>query len=166
MYLYLVQHAVAKSEEEDPSRPLSEKGMSDVTRMASYVQRLRITVAQIVHSPKLRAKQTARVLSDYLKPAEGVLESAGLSPVDPPDIWAARLRETASDTMLVGHLPHLGRLASLLLCGDADKNPVAFKMAGVVCLKRDEAGVWSIQWMLTPEMIEDDRGGGYACDSL
>jgi hypothetical protein len=26
-------------------------------------------------------------------------------------------------------------------------------MGGVVCLERDEAGSWSLRWMLTPEIV-------------
>jgi phosphohistidine phosphatase len=54
------------------------------------------------------------------------------------------------DTVLVGHLPHLGSLASLLLCGDKEKNVIDFKMGGVVCLKRLNDGKWSVEWMIVP----------------
>lgn len=153
MLIYLVQHADAKKEEEDPARPLSEKGLKDIRRVASYVSQLNIKVYKIFHSSKLRAKQTAEVLSENLKPTRGISEVDGLAPLDDPNMWAVRLKEIPDDIMLVGHLPHLAKLASLLLCGNADKNIVSFKMAGIVCLKRDETGTWYLQWMLTPEII-------------
>lgn len=152
MLLYLVQHADAKREEEDPSRPLSEKGLQDIKKVASYVSQLNIKGYKIFHSSKLRARQTAEVLSENLKPTKGVSEVDGLTPLDDPKIWAERLKDIPDDIVLVGHLPHLGKLTSLLLCGDADKGIVSFKMAGIVCLKRDDSA-WSLQWMLTPEMI-------------
>jgi len=153
MFIYLVQHADAKREEEDPSRPLSEKGMKDIEKVASYVSKLNIKVHKIFHSSKLRAKQTAEVLSGNLKPAMGISEVDGLSPLDDPQIWADRLKGIPDDVILVGHLPHLAKLSSLLLCGNTERNIVSFKMAGVVCLKRDETGAWSLQWMLTPETV-------------
>ncbi|MEW6409243.1 MAG: phosphohistidine phosphatase SixA [Nitrospirota bacterium] len=153
MFLYLIQHAEAKREEEDSSRPLSEKGWQDIKKVASYASRLNLKVSEIIHSGKLRAKQTAEVLAENLKPARGIRETDGLAPLDDPKIWVERLKGVTDDTMLAGHLPHLGKLASLLLCGDKDKNIVAFKMAGIVCLKRDDAGAWSLQWMLTPEIV-------------
>jgi phosphohistidine phosphatase len=152
MLIYLVQHADAKKEEVDPSRSLSEKGVQDIKKTASYASRLNIEVYKIFHSNKLRAKQTAEVLSENLKPAKGVSEIDGLAPLDDPDIWAKRLKDIPDDIILVGHLPHLGKLASLLLSGDAAKNIISFKMAGIVCLKRDDTGAWSLQWMLTPEI--------------
>ncbi len=166
MFLYLVQHADAKKEEEDSYRSLSEKGIQDITRIASYIWQLNLKVLRIFHSSKLRARQTAEILFEYLKPIKGLSEMDGLSPLDNPDICAARLPDIQDDAILVGHLPHLARLASLLLSGDAEKNIVAFRMAGVVCLKRDDAGVWSLQWMLTPEIVLGEKGIGYSCDSL
>ena len=155
MFLYLVQHADAKREEQDPTRPLSKKGLQDINRVASYVSNLNIRVYKIFHSNKLRAKQTAEVLSENIKPIKGVSEVEGLAPLDNPDIWAERLKDIPDDVILVGHLPHLAKLASLLLCGNTDKNVVGFKMGGIVCLKKDDAGVWSFEWMLTPEITAE-----------
>jgi len=165
MFLYLVQHGDAKKEEEDPARPLSENGLRDITRVASYISQFGIKVYKIFHSAKLRARQTAEVLSGNLNPAEGMSEVDGLSPMDDPDIWAGRLKDVPDDIILVGHLPHLARLASVLLCGDADRNPVSFRMAGVACLRKDDNGAWSLQWMLTPEIIVGEKGAG-PCDGL
>jgi len=35
---------------------------------------------------------------------------------------------------------------------NADKNVVAFKMARIVCIKRDVNGARSLQWMIIPEI--------------
>ncbi len=165
MLVYLVQHAEAKKDEVDPSRPLSEKGLQDIRKMAYYLLQLNTRVFKIFHSSKLRAKQTAEVISETLKPVKETSEVDGLAPLDDPDIWAGRLKDITDDVMLVGHLPHLSRLSSLLLSGKADKDLVSFRMAGVVCLKREEDGSWNLQWMLTPDIVTE---GGIrpACDGL
>jgi len=158
MLLYLVQHADSKKEEEDPARPLSEKGAQDIRLMAGYIGKLNLLVSEILHSKKLRARQTAEVLAETLHPAKGVSESDRLAPMDDPLTWQDRLKympDSANENfLLVGHLPHLGKLASLLLCGDAEKNIISFRMAGVVCLQRDEKGDWSVKWMITPDMLD------------
>lgn len=166
MFLYLVRHADARKEEEDPSRALSEKGVYDITRISSYVAQLGLNVLQIFHSHKLRARQTAEILFEYLKPVKGFAEADGLSPLDHPEIWAARLQDTHDNMLLVGHLPHLGRLAALLLCGQPEKNIITFRTAGIACMKRDDTGAWSSEWILTPEIVLGERGIGYTCDSL
>ncbi|MEJ2695046.1 MAG: phosphohistidine phosphatase SixA [Candidatus Sulfobium sp.] len=157
MFLYLVQHAEAKTEQEDPSRPLSEKGVKDITKVALHLSKLDFKISRVLHSKKLRAKQTADILAEYVKPSGATAESDGLAPMDDPSAWADRLKYlTASVTeniVLVGHLPHLGKLASLLLCGDADRNVVSFRMGCVTCLERDEKGNWTLQWMITPGVV-------------
>lgn len=150
MFIYLVQHAEAKPESEDPQRGLSEKGMNDIRKVASFISKLNIQVDEILHSGKLRAKQTAEVLADALKIK--ALQTEDLAPLDNPEIWANKLKNINRSVMLVGHLPHLGHLTSLLLCGNREKNVVSFKMAGIVCLKR-ENDAWSLSWMIIPEIL-------------
>jgi len=154
MKLYLVQHAEAKSESEDPNRSLSKKGYSDIRKVANFIaMNKNITVSSIMHSGKTRAQQTAEVLAGTLKPDEGVQQINGLSPLDEPSIWANRLAEMTKDVILVGHLPHLSKLASYLVCQDTDKKITDFQMGGIVCLKKDDLDNWSIGWMVIPEML-------------
>jgi phosphohistidine phosphatase len=153
MLLFLVQHAEAKAKEEDPARGLSEKGIQDITKVAHYASKLGIEVSIILHSGKLRAQQTARVLADYLKTKKGISETDGLGPLDDPAIIIKRINNEHEDNMLVGHLPHLDKLSSLLLCGESDKKIIDYKMGCIVCLKRSEDGNWSVEWMITPEEV-------------
>ncbi len=50
MKLYLVQHAEAVPAEDNPDRPLSDKGRTDVQRVASFLARS-VRVGRIIHSP-------------------------------------------------------------------------------------------------------------------
>ncbi|MEW6213699.1 MAG: phosphohistidine phosphatase SixA [Nitrospirota bacterium] len=154
MLFYLVQHAEAKREEEDPARGLTEKGLQDIRKVAAFAADLNIRVSLIFHSGKKRALQTAQVLADHLKPERGITQTDGLAPMDDPQIWFENLLRKDEDTMLVGHLPHLARLVAMLLCGDKEKNAVNFKMGGIVCLKRFEKVKWAIEWMIIPEVIK------------
>jgi phosphohistidine phosphatase len=154
MYLYLVQHAHARPKEQDPDRSLSEEGRDAITRVATYAsKKVTFHLTEIQHSGKLRAEQTAEVLATDILPTGGISVADGLSPLDDPAIWAERLKEYQEDTMLVGHLPHLQRLAALLLCGDSDKPVVAFSNAGIVCLERTDDGSWSLAWVITPDIV-------------
>ena len=153
MFLYLVQHGDAKKEEEDPARPLSDKGIEDVKKVASFMFRLKITVEEVLHSSKLRARQTAEIIADSLSIKKGVSETEGLAPLNEPILWAEKLKTKTHSLMLVGHLPHLGKLSSFLLSGDKEKSVIAFKMGCVVCIKRDDAETWTLQWMITPEIV-------------
>ena len=153
MKLYLVQHAEAKAEEEDPARPLSEKGLKDIRSVAGFLRGKNIRVSRILHSGKLRAKQTAEALSEAIPSSIGVEETGGLAPLDDPCAWEERLSAESGDVVLVSHLPLLAKLAGLLLASDPERKVVDFRMGGIVCLEKSEEGDWSIQWVLTPRIL-------------
>jgi phosphohistidine phosphatase len=153
MYLYLVQHAEAKREEEDPRMDLTEEGRRDLESVAHHLKRLKVQVRQIFHSGKTRAQSTAQVLARHLQPPAGISEAPGLAPLDDPEVWAARIAEMDEDILLVGHLPHLARLAALLVAGDTEKGIINFRMGGAVRLRRMEGGQWLVDWVIVPEII-------------
>ncbi len=156
MRLYLVQHAQAKRKEEDPARPLSDKGEKDIRKMAATLKdHANIQVNAIFHSGKTRAKQTAQALAEALSPNQGIREVEGLDPLADVEVWTKRLvsGEVDEETMLVGHLPHLGRLASRLICENEEQEVVSFRQGGVVCLERGEEGGWTVNWILIPELV-------------
>jgi phosphohistidine phosphatase len=154
MHLYLVQHAEAIKEEEDPARPLTERGREDITRVARFAaEHCDIRAHAILHSGETRAAQTAEVLAQYLQPSGGIRQIEGLAPMDDVMTVAQMLEEQTYDLILVGHLPHLSKLAGRLLCGDENSQPVAFTMGGIVALERDETGKWSTRWILTPWIL-------------
>jgi phosphohistidine phosphatase len=149
MRLYLVQHGEAKSDEEDPDRPLTDRGARDVRTVADLAHEVGgVAVERVVHSGKTRARQTAETWGELL--GVQVIEEEGLTPLDDPSVWAARLAKAEQDLMLVGHLPHLGRLAGLLLAGDSERPVVAFRQGGLVGLDRGPAG-WSVWLVLPPQ---------------
>ena len=152
MHVYLVQHAEALPSEEDPLRPLSEKGISDARRMGDYLQRhAGLDVHEVLHSGRERAAQTAEILAGSLKVACSV--ATGLKPSDDPGLWASQLALRVKDVMVVGHMPHLQRLAGLLLCNDDALSLLHFRNGGVVSMERDATGVWCIEWVLTPQVL-------------
>ena len=153
MLLYLVQHAEARSEEEDAARDLTEKGRMDIETVAHHLKRLNVQVRQIFHSGKTRAQSTAQVLARHLQPPAGISEAQGLAPLDDPEIWADRIDKLDEDTLLVGHLPQLTNLAALLITGKKENRVINFQMGGVVRLRRMESGHWAVDWMVVPETI-------------
>ena len=154
MKLYLVQHGKSKSKEEDPDRSLTDEGRIEVQRVAQYVAACgEIAVTKIFHSGKMRARQTAEILAESLKPQSGVEAANDLAPMDDPALWADKIADATEDILLVGHLPHLSKLASKLLVNNEDKEIVKFHNAGVVCLGRDN-GAWTVQWIVVPEIVK------------
>jgi phosphohistidine phosphatase len=120
--------------------------------VARAAARAGLRVARIAHSGKLRARETAEILAGELHPPGGVAELPGLAPMDDPAVARRAVARLAEPTMLVGHLPHLGRLASLLIVGDAARDVIAFRTGGLVCLGNEE-GQWRVKWLLAPELV-------------
>lgn len=154
MRVYLSQHAQAKSKQEDPERSLTDRGQREIKAICeALIESGAMKPAAVFHSGKRRAQQTAECLGAYTNPARGTHAAKGLSPLDDPSIWADRLMEEDEDLALVGHLPHMAKLASLLLCGDADGGAIRFQPGGVVALDRGDEGEWSLIWMLVPQLV-------------
>ena len=149
---YLVQHGEAKRKEEDPQRPLTEKGRRDTEKIAEFLSRTGVKINRIVHSGKLRAKQTAEIIASKLG-VNNIEEDSSLEPLADPEIWVRKLGEIKEDIMLVGHLPHLSLLAGLLLAGSKDIQPVKFTYSGVICLEKTE-NAWKIAWMIIPDLLK------------
>lgn len=153
MLVYLVQHGKAKSKEEDPDRPLTDEGRREIEAVMLLLMRYgAVSASRVVHSGKRRAEETAQLIATKL---DAEIESAeGLDPDADPAEWGARLGEADRDLIVVGHLPHLERLAALLLCGDPERGTVRFANGGVVCLGL-EGGRWSLQWAIPPALVQE-----------
>lgn len=151
MELYLVQHAEAMSEQQDPSRPLTDRGKQDIIKVAEFVKRLNIRVKAIKHSDKLRAEQTAQELAKVICSDKGLEKAAGLAPNDDIGPMKDTLAGSGDNLMIVGHLPYLSRLLSCLISGDQNLKSVDFQMGCIVRLDRDD-GRWCLKWMITPEL--------------
>lgn len=154
MELYLVQHAEAKKEEEDPSRPLTDRGREDISKVANFLKGLDIIVKVIKHSDKLRAEQTAQELVKGLVATEGLERTLGIGPNDDVKPMRETFTKTQDNIAIVGHLPYLSKLLSSLICQSENLKVVEFKMGAIVRLDRDETtGNWHIKWMITPEIL-------------
>lgn len=153
MRLYLARHGEAKGRDEDPERGLTDAGDDGVEKVSVAVARATTGARpeRILHSGKKRARQTAEILARSLGCSD-VSETDGLAPNDDPGAWLGRLSE-GGDLMLVGHLPFMDRLASLLVCEDADRGAFRFVEAAVLCLESGEGSFgWKVVWMVTPDL--------------
>lgn len=153
MTLYLMRHGQARSKEEDPGRGLTPQGAETVRSVAMDFSVMNPGVRRILHSGRLRARQTAEIVAELLPVAGGIEEFPGLAPDDEVSRILPALARMEGDTLVVGHLPHLSRLASALLLGDPDRELINLRPGGIVCLDRQE-NRWRIEWMIRPVVVE------------
>lgn len=116
MDLILWRHAEAEDlqgETPDSERRLTERGRKQAERMAAWLLSQHMKDVRVLVSPTRRAQQTANTLGLPVK----VKHQLGVGASTADLLAAADWPDHAGATIIVGHQPALGRLASLLLAG-------------------------------------------------
>jgi phosphohistidine phosphatase len=152
MAIFLVQHGRSMPKDINPDQSLTDEGISDARRIAGVAKGYGISVAEIKHSGKSSARQTAEVMAEYLMPGKNPEGIDGLNPTDDV-IPFARSLSPEQDLMVVGHLPFMERLVSYLITGSIEIPVFKFQNAGIVCMDKDPVlKAWYIKWTLMPEI--------------
>ncbi len=152
MELYLMQHALACSAEEDPQRVLTPEGVAQAKASARGMRRLGLEFDLIVSSPKRRAQQTAALVAEAVRyPYSDILASDAVLPDQPLEPLLKLLAAEPVDAriLVVGHLPHLEHLATQLLHGGV----LVFENAGLVALELTGWDDARLLWLLTPRQL-------------
>jgi phosphohistidine phosphatase len=150
MNLYLVQHGQALAEYDDPLRALNDEGRKNAEKIAQFLRSNNIEVEEIWHSRKLRAMQTGQIIYQYI-PCRKIVERDDLNPQDPVDKFPGEILEFEKDLIIVGHLPFLQKLASLILTGSSNFNLISFQYSAIACLQYQEN--WKIAWFVISDII-------------
>jgi len=164
MKLYLVQHGLSLPEDIDPEKPLSPQGKEQTQGVAEFLKGKNFQVDELWHSPKKRAVQTALIISENIL-CSHVQERKDLNPLDPVKDLPREIESSDKDLMIVGHLPFLQNLASLLLGGTKDNQFISFRNSGVLCLEHTDA--WKVLWSVIPDLLlgskADFDGSKFGC---
>jgi phosphohistidine phosphatase len=149
--IYLVRHADAVSDEENPIRPLSEKGRGQMARVCGILRTIpSFRPDEIWHSPLERSRETAELLARGLRLSAPVVLKPGLEPDDYPGGIAAVLAAEKRNIVVVGHEPHLGILTSLMVHGPVRSGGFyPFPKAAVLLLARSGQR-WKPEWLVGP----------------
>lgn len=153
MKLYIVQHAKAVSTEYDPQRPLSPEGVEDVEKVSMVLESMDISVGYLWHSKKLRAVQTAGFLSQVITINEEKAGIEGLLPGDDVNDMIEKIKSVSQDVMIVGHMPFVSRLLSMLVTGSENVEVAEFQNGGMICLEETDQN-FKILWMIVPKLFD------------
>jgi phosphohistidine phosphatase len=154
MKLYILRHGKSPAAAEsgvakDFDRPLSEQGRRDARRAARLLAERGAKPELILHSPLVRAVETAEEAAAVLKPARGLEAFAPLAnALSAEDLGRELLRrgQGLGEVMAVGHQPQLGELVALL-----SRAVFSLKPAGLVALELKDEGPASFLWACNPE---------------
>jgi len=149
--LLLVHHGDAVGPAVDPMRPLSERGIAASTALAAAVASRGVKPDLIWHSGKIRALQTAQIFRRACNPQATFAAVHGLQPSDPPRWIRDELLGDGRSILLVGHMPHLPGLLSLLRGQSPEGAAPDFPLHGCVALERS-GDLWTESWRLEAEL--------------
>jgi phosphohistidine phosphatase len=153
MQLYLVRHAHAVTAEENPARPLSDRGREQVDQLVKYFRQSgTFNPDEIWCSSLVRSRETASLLAVGLNLQVSLLECPDLEPEADPRRALTRIAGATRNLAMVGHEPHLGMLAAQLLDGSRPLAPFIFKKGAVLALE-GHAGAWAVRWQISPDTL-------------
>ena len=152
MKLYLMQHALAYSAEEDQKRALSPAGIAQAKSSAKGIKKMGLTFELIVTSPKRRAQQTAALVAEAVRyPYSDIQNTDTVLPDQSPQGLLELLQKesTESQILVVSHLPYLANLARELMQG----GEVLFENAGLSCFEMTGPKTASLEFHLKASQL-------------
>lgn len=149
--LYIMRHGHSPTPAEagvtkDSLRPLSDQGREDTRAMAAELLRRGGVPGLILHSPLLRAVQTAGEVAAILKPAKGSEPFVPLDnsrPAEEVERELAARGACVDEVLAIGHQPQIGEIAALL----ADEI-FEFRPATIIALELSPAP--RVLWAISP----------------
>lgn len=154
MSLYVMQHGHATSDAENPERPLTDAGRAAVQRAATRARAAGRAGQPLRAQRKLRAGADRAAASRRNRRAgqrPGSCEPGAERPGAPTAHWLRGVSEHQA-LALVGHLPFLYRLASLLLADNEDVQVVHFRMGLVKLEPKQDRDGFAVAWAIPPDL--------------
>jgi len=156
MKIYLVRHGQANSADIDPQKGLSNLGHAEIKQLAESIKHLNISVDEIWHSGKARACQTAEILASVVKSSKELIEKSGLNPNDNVKKVAEEIKAYNVNLMIVGHLPFMAKLSSLLITGNENRSAFEFDAGALACFDYNK-GSFCLSWLIHPGLIKPEK---------
>lgn len=144
MNLWLLRHGEAEQRAStDEARKLTSHGQHEVLLVALHLKNKPIDL--ILHSPYLRAMQTAELVIKTIGYTGKVQQAAWLTPDDDPYKAIKELDKLAEKNILiVSHQPFLGVLAALLTDG-SHQFPLSLRTAELLAMDGEMIGLGTLQ---------------------
>lgn len=166
--LYLMRHGIAGALGDggvlkDADRPLTLEGRARIKQEAEGIRKLGLKFNMIFMSPLLRARQTAEGIAEALDlqhkvktlealaPGRAFVESEGKN----AEIFLELGAYQFDRALLVGHMPDLSELASLLLTGHRNLN-IEFKKGSICAIEIASIpprGPGLLRWLMSPKHL-------------
>lgn len=148
-----MRHGSNLSKAQDPEEGLSPHGEAQTCIAGRALAAMSMEVDRVVASPKKRSQQTAALVGTAVGyDHKAIIVSEAVKPLaDPQTTLDLIIAQRTPKVLVVGHLPSLGRLASLLLGAsgelDFDFQPTSCCLIEVINPARPRG---TMRWFLGP----------------
>ena len=167
MHCLLFRHGIAEEPHAWPgdeySRPLTKEGISKTKQAVEGLKRIGIEPTHILCSPLTRTQQTAGISKTILQIPSDIKITPELVYDQSPTLLFPILQTLPPEAvvMCVGHEPHLGQTAALMLFGQHSPS-LSFKKAGSALIafhKNAIIGKGILEWWMPPAQLRALRKG-------
>ena len=158
MKLYLIRHGDAEFMANDTVRPLSQQGEREAKSAGHYLLKVDTKVDFIYHSTLRRSRETAEHIAHILNAVALLKERNGLCPEDSPALFAEELQIERQSGAIIGHLPFLQIIASILLLSPSEMLPIKYTPGSILCLEREGYGEWLLRSFTPAKIIAKING--------
>lgn len=167
MNCLLFRHGIAVSPEEwngpEKERPLTKEGITKTEDAAEGLKRIGMKPTHLLSSPFTRTRQTADIAKKILQIKAIIQLCPELMSDQSPRLLFPILHRLPQDAcvMCVGHEPHLGQSAALMIFGE-NASGLSIKKAGSCLISFDEKGEVGrgyLEWWMTPAQLRMLRKG-------
>ena len=161
MECILFRHGIALDQKDwdgqEALRPLTPEGKRKTRKALAGLRQLGISPTHIFSSPFARALQTAKLAQQVFGTYDEIQVQDALRPDAPPDELMGIIATLPDDAcaIFVGHEPHLGAMASVMLFGKASGGLSLKKSGGgsVSFGGKPKAGRGTLNWWLAPSQL-------------
>ena len=145
----------------ESERPLTKEGVQKTHKAVAGLKKLGIQPTHLLSSPYTRALETAKITATTFKLGAPIQICEELLYHRPPTDLFPVLAKLPKDSCVicVGHEPHLGQTAAMMVFG-MPAETLSLKKAGACGVTFDgkpQAGRGRLQWWLTPAQLRQLR---------
>jgi phosphohistidine phosphatase len=167
MHCLLFRHGIAESPNtwsgDEHSRPLTKEGFTKTEQAIEGLKRIGVEPTHLLCSPLTRTQQTAAIAKNILAVQAEIEITPELVYDQSPMVLFPILQTLPPEAvvMCVGHEPHLGQTAALMLFGNHSPS-LSFKKAGSALIafhKNAIIGQGMLEWWLPPAQPRALRKG-------
>ena len=167
MQCLLFRHGIAESPNhwsgDEYSRPLTKEGVTKTEQAVEGIKKIGVQPTHLLCSPLTRTQQTAGIAKTILQIPSNIEITPELVYDQSPMLFFPILQGFPSEAvvMCVGHEPHLGQTAALMLFGQHSPS-LSFKKAGSALIAfhhKTTIGQGILDWWMPPAQLRALREG-------